>query len=106
PDGNSDVNYVQFPEPTYNVETEANPDFNTNTLRFRYSSLVTPPSVIDYHMDVGVWELKKSDEIPSGYDPSQYVSERIYAIASDGKQVPISIVYKKGLKKDGNNPTL
>src|SRR5687768_8818570 len=106
PDGISKVHYVKFPEPTYNVETEANPDFNTNILRFKYSSLVTPPSVIDYHMDIGLWELKKQDEIPSGYDPSQYMSERIYAVASDGKQVPISIVYKKGLRKDGNNPTL
>jgi oligopeptidase B len=106
PDGTSNVHYVKFPEPTYNVETETNPDFSTNILRFRYSSLVTPPSVIDYHMDKGLWELKKRDEIPSGYDPSGYVSERIYATASDGKQVPLSIVYKKGLKKDGNNPTL
>src|SRR5687768_9731384 len=91
PDGISDVHYVKFPEPTYSVETEANPDFNTHILRFKYSSLVTPPSVIDYHMDIGLWELKKQDEIPSGYDPSQYVSERIYATAQDGKQVPVSI---------------
>lgn len=106
PDGISDVHYVKFPEPTYNVETEANPDFNTNILRFTYSSPITPPSVIDYHMDMGLWELKKREEIPSGYDPSQYISERIYASASDGKQVPISLVYKQGLQKDGNNPTL
>jgi oligopeptidase B len=106
PDGISNVHYVKFPEPTYNVETEANPDFNTNILRFKYSSLVTPPSVIDYHMDLGLWELKKQDEIPSGYDPSQYISERIHATAPDGKQVPISIVYKKGLMKNGTNPTL
>ncbi|HET9590188.1 MAG TPA: S9 family peptidase, partial [Anaerolineales bacterium] len=106
PDGISDVHYVKFPEPTYNVESEANPDFSTSILRFGYSSLVTPHSVIDYHMDIGLWELKKCDEIPSGYDPSEYVSERIHATAPDGKQVPISIVYKKGLKKDGNNPTL
>ena len=106
PDGISNIHYVKFPEPTYNVETESNPDFSTNLLRFRYSSLVTPPSVIDYHMDKGLWELKKRDEIPSRYDPSAYISERIHATASDGKQVPLSIVYKKGLKKDGNNPTL
>jgi oligopeptidase B len=106
PDGVSNVHYVKFPEPTYNVETEANPDFHTHILRFTYSSLVTPPSVIDYHMDIGLWELKKRQEIPSGYDPSHYISERIYATASDGKRVPISLVYKQGLIKDGKNPTL
>ena len=106
PDGISNIHYVNFPEPTYSVETEANPEFDTNILRFRYSSLVTPASVIDYHMDKDLWEVKKRDEIPSGYDPSQYVSERIHATASDGKQVPLSIVYKQGLKKDRDNPTL
>src|SRR5574341_922481 len=106
PDGKNNIHYVKFPEPTYSVETETNPDFSTSTLRFTYSSLVTPSSVIDYHMDTGLWELKKREEISSGYDPSQYISERIYATAPDGKQVPVSLVYKKGLKKDGNNPTL
>ena len=57
-------------------------------------------------MDSGEWELKKQDEIPSGHDPAKYVSERLYATAPDGTQVPISIVYKKGLVKDGSNPTL
>jgi len=106
PDGLGNVRYVQFPEPAYNVSLETNSEFKTNLLRFKYSSLITPNSVIDYHMDGGEWELKKEDEIPSGYDKAQYVSERIYATASDGTQVPISVVYKKGLNKDGNNPTL
>ena len=75
-------------------------------MRFRYSSLVTPPSVIDYHMDTGEWEIVKQEEIPSGYDITRYVSERIYATASDGKSVPISLVYKRDLDRDGNNPTL
>jgi oligopeptidase B len=97
---------VHFPEPAYNVYLEANPEFKTDLLRFKYSSLITPNSVIDYHIATGEWELKKEDEIPSGYDKTQYGSERIHAMASDGTQVPISIVYKKGLKKDGNNPAL
>ena len=105
-DGLENVRYIQFPEPTYNVYLEANPEFKTNLLRFYYSSLITPNSIIDYHVDNGEWELKKEDEIPSGYDKSQYVSERIHATASDGTQVPMSIVYKKGMKLDGNNPAL
>jgi oligopeptidase B len=68
--------------------------------------LITPFSIIDYHMDTGEWELKKEDEIPSGYDKSQFISKRIYATAADGMQVPISIAYKKDLKLDGTNPTL
>jgi oligopeptidase B len=102
----NNVRYVQFPEPAYSIDWESNPEHDTNLLRFRYSSLITPPSVIDYHMDTGDWELIKQEEIPSGYDISQYISERIYATASDGKLVPISLVYKKDLIRDGNNPTL
>jgi oligopeptidase B len=105
-DALNNVRYVQFPEPAYYVELESNPHYDTNVLRFKYSSLITPPSVIDYHMDTGEWELVKREEIPSGYDISSYVSERIYATASDGKLVPISLVYKKDLIRDGNNPTL
>ncbi len=100
------VRYVQFPETTYNIDWESNPEYDTNVLRFRYSSLITPPSVIDYHIDTGEWQLIKQDEIPSGYDISQYVSERIYATTSDGNVVPISLVYKKDLIRDGNNPAL
>ncbi|MBN2118795.1 MAG: S9 family peptidase [Anaerolineales bacterium] len=99
------VRYIEFPEPAYSVEWETNPDFNTDVLRFTYSSPVTPRSVIDYHMDTGQWEILKQD-IPAGYDASQYITERIHATAPDGKQIPMSIVHKKDLKKDGNNPTL
>jgi len=101
----SNVRYIEFPEPAYSVEPESNPEFDTNILRFTYSSPVTPHSVIDYHMDTGQWELIKQD-IPDGYDRSQYVTERIHATAPDGKEIPMTIVYKKDLKKDGNNPTL
>jgi oligopeptidase B len=105
-DALNSVHYVQFPEPAYSVDWELNPQFDTDVLRFRYSSLITPPSVIDYHMDTGEWELIKQEEIPSGYDISNYVSERIYATASDGNLIPISIVYKKGLIRKGDNPAL
>jgi oligopeptidase B len=106
PDGISDLKYVQFPEPTYAIYLDGNPEFNSNVLRFKYSSLITPYSVIDYHMDSGEWELKKEDAIPSGFDKSQYVCERIYATASDGTLVPISIAYRKDLKRDGSHPAL
>jgi oligopeptidase B len=101
----SNVRYIEFPEPAYSVELESNPQFETEILRFTYSSPITPHSVIDYHMDTGLWELIKQD-IPDGYDRSQYVTERIHATAPDGKQIPITIVYRINLKKDGNNPTL
>jgi len=103
--GASNVHYVDFPEPTYYFEPGSNYEFNTNLLRFDYSSLVTPHSTIDYHMDTHEWELLKEDNI-IGYDKSQYVCDFIYATAPDGKQVPISISYKKDIKLDGSNPTL
>jgi oligopeptidase B len=106
PDGLSDMRYVPFPEPVYDLRPAANPEFNTQKVRFNYSSLITPNSVIDFHMDAGTWELMKQEEIPSGHDPSQYASERLYATAPDGTQVPLSIVYRKGLEKNGQNPTL
>jgi oligopeptidase B len=101
----SNVRYIEFPEPAYSVDPESNPEFDTNILRFTYSSPITPHSFIDYHMDTGQWQLVKQD-IPSGYDRSVYITERIHATAPDGNQIPMTIAYKKDLKRDGNNPTL
>ena len=106
PDGLSDVHYVQFPEPAYSIDWDSNSQYDTRILRFRYSSMITPPSVIAFHMDTGEWQVIKQEEIPSGYDISQYVSERIYATAADGKLIPISLVYKRDLVRDGSNPML
>jgi len=100
------THYIDFPEPVYTIDSDNNPDFNTKNLRFRYTSLVTPNSVYDYDMESQTRELKKQDEVLGGYDQTQYQSERIYAIAGDGVKVPISLVYKKGMKKDGSNPLL
>ena len=97
---------VDFPEPVYTVQQGWNPEFNTNTLRFSYASLVTSISVFDYEMDARTRELKKQDEVLGGYAPSLYESERIFAKATDGTSIPISLVYKKGLVKDGGNPLL
>jgi len=102
----NEMYYVDFPEPAYSYWGSDNPNYDTNILRFGYTSLVTPNSVFDYNMDTKERELKKQYEIPSGYDPSLYQSERIFAKASDGTLVPISLVYKKGIVREGQNPLL
>ena len=91
---------VEFPEPVYSVSLAGNAEFDTPLLRFTYTSLVTPPSVFDYHTGTRQRELKKQLEVP-GYDASQYQSERIYANAPDGVKVPISLVYRKGFERNG-----
>lgn len=98
--------YIAFPDPTYNVGEGANPEFNTNILRFNYTSLVTPWSVFDYNMDTQERELKKETPVLGGYDRTQYASDRLMATALDGTLVPISIVYKKGIQQTGDNPLL
>lgn len=95
---------ILFPEPTYAISLGNNPEFNTIKLRFNYTSLITPSSVFDYDMATGERELKKETEVMGGYDRNQYASEWIFAKAADGTLIPISLVYKKGIKKDGKNP--
>ncbi|KAB8144043.1 S9 family peptidase [Chloroflexia bacterium SDU3-3] len=97
---------IAFPEPVYTVSPTANPEYATATLRIAYSSLVTPASVVDYGMDDRSWQVRKQEAIPSGYDASRYVCERLTARAADGAEVPISLVYRRGLARDGANPTL
>lgn len=96
--------YITFPEPTYAASLGNNPEFNTTKLRFNYTSLITPSSVFDYDMETNERELKKETEVLGGYDRTQYKSEWLLATAPDGTQIPISIVYKKGLEKNGNSP--
>ena len=92
-------NQITFPEPTYDFEEDTNAEFNTNILRFNYTSLITPPSVFDYNMDTNQRELKKETEVLGGYDRTQYRSEWLMATADDGTSVPISIVYPQNIKK-------
>ena len=99
-------NYITFPEPTYAIWEGNNPEFNTTTLRFSYTSLITPGSVFDHNMETNQRELKKETEVLGGYDRTQYVSERIMATAKDGTQIPISIVYKQGMEKNGKTPLM
>jgi oligopeptidase B len=96
--------YVSFSEPSYTFSTAGNPEYKSVSLRFNYNSLVTPDSVFDYNMKTKKRRLIKQKEVLGGYDPSLYKSERIYAPAKDGTKVPVSIVYRKGLRRDGKNP--
>ena len=98
------THFVEFEEPLYTVSFTGNAEYNSRTLRFNYQSLITPSSVYDYDLKTGKRVLKKKREVLGGYDPANYRMERIWATARDGVKVPISMVYKKGLKKDGKNP--
>jgi oligopeptidase B len=98
--------YVKFDEAAYDAGVGANPDFETNILRFSYTSLTTPGSTFDYNMDTKVEKLMKEQEVLGEFDKDNYVTERLFATARDGVKVPISIVYKKGFKKDGSQPLL
>jgi oligopeptidase B len=100
------VHYVEFDEPAYTLALGWNPEFDSRQLRFRYNSLVTPESVFDYDMSGRRRTLLKQYEVLGGYDPAQYQSERLFATAPDGARVPVSLVYKRGLRRDGGNPLL
>ena len=98
---------IDAPETAYVFAPAGNPEYNSITLRFTYSSLITPPSVYDYDMDQKTRELKKQQPVLGGYDPKLYATERVFATAQDGQKVPVALVYKKALfKKDGSNPAL
>ncbi|WKZ68861.1 MAG: S9 family peptidase [Melioribacteraceae bacterium] len=98
--------YVEFQDEVYTARPSTNPEYDTDKLRFIYSSLVTPTSTYDYNMTTKERELMKQDEVLGDFDSNNYDSKRLYAIADDGTKIPISIVYRKGINTDGNNPTL
>jgi oligopeptidase B len=97
---------IKYPEPVYAVGLDANREFDTNVVRYRYQSLVTPSSVFDYDMNKQQSTLLKETEVPGGFDRKNYASERIFATASDGTKIPLSVVYKRGIKMDGKAPAL
>jgi len=103
-DGETHV--VEQPEPVYTVYPGANLEFDTGTLRFGYSSLVTPHSVYDYDMESRTRELKKRQPVLGGYDPDRYQTARLWATAPDGVQVPMSLVHLKDLPLDASAPAL
>lgn len=98
--------YISFEDEAYTAGISINPDFDTQVLRFDYSSLTTPASTYDYNMATKQRELKKRQEVVGDFNPENYEAKRIYATADDGTKIPVSLVYRKGLKLDGNNPTL
>ena len=93
--------YIDFGEKAFTAWISTNREFNTNILRYGYSSMVTPSSTYDYNMDTGEKTLMKQNEVVGGYDSDRYYSERLYAKARDGKKIPISLVYRKDLKTEG-----
>ncbi len=95
---------IKFPEASYVAGLGDNPEYDVTKLRLDYESMVTPDTVFDYTVATGKFETLKVQEIPSGYDASQYVTERVMITARDGVKVPVSVVYKKGFKKDGSQP--
>ena len=97
---------IAFPEPVYTVRAQGNREFNTALLRFVYTSLVTPISVIEYDLAERTWTVRKQTEVLGGYDPSLYRSERLFATAPDGALVPISLVYRAALHSAGGRPLL
>ncbi|WP_420574152.1 S9 family peptidase [Kordia sp.] len=105
-DGTADY-YLPFDNETYTANTNINVDFDTEILRYTYNSMTTPASVIDFNMVTKAKDIKKEQEVLGGkFDKNNYVSERLWATSADGTKIPMSVVYKKGIKKDGNNPVL
>jgi oligopeptidase B len=96
---------IPFPEPVYTVRPHGNPEFDTTLFRFTYTSLVTPSSVVDYDLAAHTWTVRKQTEV-RGYQPARYRSERLYALAADNVQVPISLVYRTPLDRHGSRPML
>jgi oligopeptidase B len=97
---------IVFPEPVYSAGLSANREFNTTVLRYGYQSLVTPSSVFDYDMNTRKATLMKQTEVPGGFAKANYKSERVFATASDGTRIPMSVVYKRDVKLDGSAPML
>jgi len=98
--------YLKFDEPAYVVYSSTNPEFNTETLRYGYSSLTTPNSIYDYNMNSREQELKKQSEVVGGHNPADYTTERFFVQARDGAKVPVTVVYKNGFEKNGKKPLL
>lgn len=98
--------YIDFAEKAYAAHLDDNPEYNSSTLRYAYTSLTTPSSVYDYELFTKEKKLMKQQEILGGYNSAEYTSERLYATAKDGTKIPISLVYKNGFQKDGKRPLL
>ena len=100
----AEEHYIDFGEPDYLTWVHRNPEMDTHILRFGYESMKTPESVYDYDMRTREKLLLKQEEVLGGFDSADYVTERLYAPARDGARVPISLVYRKGIRREGGNP--
>jgi oligopeptidase B len=100
------INNITFQEPVYTVDGVSTPEFTASRLRYSYSSLNRPSTIYDYDVVTGKSERLKQQEVPGGFDPENYTVERIWATARDGAQIPMALVYKKGMERDGQNPAL
>ncbi len=96
--------HVAFPEPVYSAYPEENAEFDTVAYRYGYESLVTPPSVFDYDMEARTSTRLKQKEVLGGYDPARYATERLWAKAEDGERVPVSVVRRRDVPRDGTAP--
>jgi len=100
------THYLEFPEPVYSANVAATPEYDTSVLRYGYQSFTTPASIYDYDMRTRKRELLKQNEVLGGYDATKYAAERVYALAPDGVRVPVSLYYRKDLRKNGAQPLL
>ena len=98
--------FIDLKEQAYTAWFSVNPEFATDLLRFGYSSPTTPTSTFDFNMKTKERTLLKQQEVIGGFNPEDYFAERLFATATDGAKIPISLVYRKGMKKDGGNPLL
>ncbi len=97
---------INMGEESYMAYTSTNVDFSTNLFRFGFSSLKTPATIYDYNLDTKEKEVKKQTKVIGGHNPEEYTTKRVHAKAADGTMIPMSLVYKNGIKLDGSNPTL
>ncbi len=97
---------IAFPESSFSASIAVHPEFDTETVQLSYTSLVTPPTIYRYNLATKQRDVLKQTEVPGGFDPMNYASERIEATAPDGVKVPISLVYRKGVARDGRAPIL
>ena len=97
---------LSFPEPVYTTSLMGNPEYDVSTIRYSYTSLNRPTTLYEYNIEDESTTKLKEQEVPSGFNPDDYTVERLWATATDGVKVPMAIVYKKDLKRDGSNPAL
>ncbi len=95
---------IEFPETVFSVGLGVNPEFNQKHLRLSYESMITPDTVFDYDIDNQTLESRKVQKVPSGYSKNDYQTERIMVTARDGASIPVTLVYRKGFKRDGSQP--